>query len=307
MSLSLIFSFWVYHEATRELKTGLYAKPQNLDSEIRQLPVVFVQQRIKEGRQRVFVNLAFFNAGVFIAGSTISYFLARRTMRPIKDAMAAQDRFTADASHELRTPLAVMKAEIEVALRDKKRTKKETDELLKSNVEEIDRLSNLAEGLLTLSHTNSKSNNKTEVSEVIAKAISRFEKIAAKKNIKIKPNQLKSRIVLINNTDLDKVITILIDNAIKYSPARSVINISMLTKDTQVIIEIADNGQGISKNDLPHIFDRFYRTDTSRSEQGYGLGLSIAKKIIEYNDGSISVKSQLNHGSTFIITLPTKK
>jgi signal transduction histidine kinase len=100
-----------------------------------------------------------------------------------------------------------------------------------------------------------------------------------------------------------------LDNAIKYSPEGSAIMIDISRKDHVVAVEIRDNGIGIAKKDIPHIFNRFYRADESRSKSnasGYGLGLSIAKKIIDEYRGSISVKSKIDEGTTFTIKLPTK-
>jgi signal transduction histidine kinase len=106
-----------------------------------------------------------------------------------------------------------------------------------------------------------------------------------------------------------QLITILLDNAIKYSPPDTQIVVDNKIKADCIKITIKDQGIGISSNDLPHLFDRFYRADLARSKAttpGFGLGLAIAKKIIDLHHGSIMVKSQIDHGSTFIINLPRK-
>ncbi|HSE61798.1 MAG TPA: histidine kinase dimerization/phospho-acceptor domain-containing protein, partial [Candidatus Saccharimonadales bacterium] len=153
MALSLAFSVWVYNETMMELKAGFNGPvAQRLQDKYGPLPyevwLQVINQQYHDSQQRLIGQLIFLNVGVLLVGAGASYWLAKRTMRPIEDALEAQNRFTADASHELRTPLAAMKTEIEVSLRDPNLTKEEMRELLQSNLEEIDRLSELATGLL---------------------------------------------------------------------------------------------------------------------------------------------------------------
>jgi signal transduction histidine kinase len=262
----------------------------------------YVQDRLDASRDRLIVRLVSFNLVIFAVGAAGSYWLARRTMQPIEESVEAQHRFTADASHELRTPLAAMKAEIEVGLRDKKLTKDEAIQLLQSNLEEVDRLGNLAEGLLALTQSDA-AHARVPVSleEVAGKVAKRLQPLADTKKIAIK-RQLEPVIVQGEELALDKIIGILLDNAIKYSPANTEITIRTYQKDNHGYLQIKDQGIGIKASELPHIFDRFYRADSSRTKQqvpGHGLGLSIAQKLAENLDGKITATSSPGKGSTF--------
>lgn len=304
MAISLAFSIWVYNQAANELRFGL----QQSDSIIFRTPAqAYIEERLDVTRQRLIGNLVLLNVVVLIAGAGASYLLARRTMQPIVDALDAQERFTADASHELRTPLAAMKTEIEVGLRDGKITKDEAIELLKSNLEEVDRLGSLAEGLLTLTQTGDAPLELKPVSleEVVGAMVKRMQPLADAKKVTIKKD-LQPVIVQANEPALEKIIGILLDNAIKYSPEKSVVTVKTYPKDGHSVLEVQDRGVGIKATELPHIFDRFYRADTSRTKQaisGHGLGLSIAQKLATQMQTKITANSTTGKGSVFKLRL----
>lgn len=312
MALSIGCTIALYHVSSNELARSaqrpvdLYNSffgPSSSD-EINNLRL----RQLNNDRGRLKVNLLLFNIAVLAVGGGVSYFLARRTLKPIEEALEMQKRFAGDASHELRTPLTAMQTEIEVALRSTDLTKEEAVSLLKSNLEEVAKLKSLSEGLLTLATagSNDKDNETVAVSKLIESAIDQVSKQAAAKKIKLS-SSIKKAQVSGNPQQLTNLVSILLDNAIKYSPSGSRVDINTKTRDKQAIITVSDQGHGIAAADLPHIFERFYRTDVSRSKntaQGYGLGLAIAKKIADLNDGSISVKSALGKGSTFDIILP---
>ncbi|EDK72523.1 integral membrane sensor signal transduction histidine kinase [candidate division TM7 genomosp. GTL1] len=220
MVISLLFSVWVYNEATQELRMGLAAIDKFANRLV--LPGVdeFVRVKLREGQLRILMNLFILNVIVLGAGAGVSYLLARRTMQPIEEAMEAKDRFTADASHELRTPLAAMRSEIEVTLRDPKRSKADTEELLRSNLEEIDRLNNLAEGLLVLTNEEPTLElQPIQIDEVVRKVCDRFRPLAAAKQITLTCEATKMTAAT-QQQALEKILGILIDNAIKYSPEK---------------------------------------------------------------------------------------
>ncbi len=308
MAISLLFSVWVYSQARHEIQFGLtrivhYGPQEELQGMIGRQ---FVEEQLAASRRRLILRLAGFNLTILAAGAAGSYFLARRTMRPIEDAVETQHRFTADASHELRTPLAAMKTEIEVGLRDKKLTKDEAIALLQSNLEEVDRLGGLAEGLLTLSQAD-KAVMLAPVSleEVAAKVAKRLKSLADVKKIAI-VKDLRPVIVQGDEAALDKIIGILLDNAIKYSPANTEITLRVYQKDSHAYVEVRDQGIGIKASELPHVFDRFYRADTSRSKTqipGHGLGLSIAQKLSEQMNAKLTATSAQGKGSVFLLSL----
>ncbi len=312
MALSIGCSVALYHVSSYELARSAqrpvdlynaFFGPNNTD-EVNSLRLV----QLNKDRNNLKVNLLLFNVAVLTIGGGVSYYLARRTLRPIEEALEMQKRFAGDASHELRTPLTAMQTEIEVALRSPDLTKKGAVDLLKSNLEEVAKLKSLSEGLLALATArgNNKPHEKVSSAQIVDAAINQANKPAAAKKIKIK-SSVKDSVVAGNCQQLVNLLVILLDNAIKYSPSGSQVNITAKSQDNQAVISVSDQGIGIASADLAHIFERFYRADISRSKntaQGYGLGLAIAKKIAELNHGSIRVKSAPGKGSTFTVRLP---
>lgn len=313
MVLSLGFSFTLYHISDVELGRGLRRPAPGM---LRETSIynydMFRDDRLKEGRERLQENLILLNMITAAAGFAISYLLARKTLEPIAAAMESQKRFTADASHELRTPLTAMQTEIEVSLRDKNLTITDARELLESNLEEVAKMRMLADGLLKLARHTGKPETASNIRlyESANMAIKHHTKRAAGKDIAIINKIPEGLIALAESDSVSEVIAILIDNAIKYSKSNTNITISGETVDDVVFVRVSDQGFGISKEDLPHIFERFYRADQSRSRNeagGHGIGLSIAEKIIKIYSGTLSVESTSKKGTTFLITLPAPK
>lgn len=311
MALSLAFSVWVYHEAMNELRMGLNGSfiMQFQERGVRLVPDEVrdaIEQQYRNTHGRIVFNLVVLNIGVLAVGACAAYALARRTLRPIEEAVEAQNRFTADASHELRTPLAAMKTEIEVTLRDQNVSKTELRELLQSNLEEIDRMSDLAQGLLTLARPGEAPVLAAlPAKPVVTEVLQRLQPLADAKNITIDANLTEFNVVA-DAKATGTIISILLDNAIKYSPANSRITVSMKRKDSSGFISIKDQGPGIAADDLPHVFDRFYRADSSRTKEkvaGHGLGLSIAQKLVAGLGGTIHAKSKVGKGSEFTLRL----
>jgi two-component system sensor histidine kinase CiaH len=304
MALSLTFSTWVYIETTHEVRSTLNAQASHPLARLLPNPDVtqYLEQQYNDSRARILGSLVLLNVGVLVAGSFISYFLARRTLQPIEDALDAQNRFTADASHELRTPLTTMKTEIEVALRNKTLPAQEARMLLQSNVEEIDRLSKLAEGLLILARTGDKpALEKVAIHEIVEKAVKRFEPLASLKSITIEQHS-KPQFAQADESHVDGILGILLDNAIKYSPEKTTVSVDLRRHDGAVCLTIHNTGPAIPEEALPRIFDRFYRADSARATEGYGLGLSIAHKLATNMNGTIAVKS-IKGGTTFTLRL----
>ena len=328
MAISISFSAFIYFGSTREydriIRIEQYrvmhpAQPGIIPQEAPGQPNIFPpytqqdNELIEWAKLRVLEALFGINVIILLLSALSGYFLAGRTLRPIKNMLDEQNRFITDASHELNTPLTSLKTSIEVNLRDKNFSTEKAKDVLQSNLEDVNNLQFLSAELIKLTQYQDQNGNlqfeKFYLSEVIEEAVEKVKTLAKKKNISIAFDI--PRINLIGEKrSLTELFIILFDNAIKYSPNKTTVNISVKKIDSKVQIFVKDNGIGIEKKDIPYIFDRFFRADKSRTKQkanGYGLGLSIAKRIVVLHNGSITVESQLGKGSTFIVSLPKTK
>ena len=233
-------------------------------------------------------------------------------MDRLESSFTQMRQFSSDASHELRTPLTVLKGQSELAL-GKERQPEEYQEVISSNLEEVQYMSKVLEDLFLLSKSDENQialdfesvDLKSHVEEVCKHA----EIIAAEKNIKIVIAYLEGVQVYGDPVRLRQMIWNVVVNGIKYTQHDGEVKISVQDKGDGVLIIIQDNGIGISEEDLPLIFNRFYRVDKARSRQegGTGLGLSICKFIVGVHKGSINLKSKLGEGTKFKITLPKSR
>lgn len=271
-------------------------------------------QLVVETKKRIAIFLAAVNLFVLGASAAAGYFLAGRTLRPIEEMVNEQNRFVSDASHELRTPLTALKSEIEINLRNKKLTLNEARRLLASNLEEVDDLQQLSDRLIKLSLYQKENKNglvieEVSLSSIIEQAIRKIKTLAKNKNIAILKN-IKECKFKGDEPSLIELFAILLDNAIKYSSDNAEVAISSKKSDGCLLVSVSDRGIGIAKSKIPNLFKRFYRADESRVKSemsGYGLGLSIAKEIVERHKGQISVQSELNKGSIFTVQIPVRQ
>ncbi len=280
-------------------------KPQN--DEVRD----FLANRAHEGREDLIIRLIILNSVALISGAALSYYLARRTLRPIEQAMEAQARFVSDASHELRTPLTSIQTSNDVALRNKSLTLAQAKQVISENTDEAIKLKLLSDGLLDLTRNDQTQHKLVPVSvqAAVADAMNQVIPLAQAKNIAIEDTTADVT-VLSNQHILAQVLVIIIDNAIKYSPPDNTVYLSTTLKGNAVQLHVRDEGIGIRASDIPHLFRRFYRADTARANshtQGYGLGLAIADSLMKAHDASITVHSELGKGSTFSIKLHLAK
>lgn len=319
MTISLLFSVAIYSISASEVDARLeqfqsrYERSDFPSFHTDGTPVPDFNQVRDDQNSRahsnLFFSLVYINLLILIGGGTASYVLARRTLRDIEQVHVAQSRFTSDASHELRTPLAVMKTELELVLRDTSASKVELREILESNLEEVEKLTRLSHMLLQLSKAEYSELEITEldleniINQVAKRQTQSIERLSVT-TAKNTPNAMG------NLASIEELAMILVDNALKYSPPDSLITIRLSKRSGKACIEITNTGTGISEQDLPYIFDRFYRADASRtnsSQSGYGLGLVLAKKIVEIHKGELSATSAINHATTFTVLLPIFK
>jgi signal transduction histidine kinase len=313
VAISIMFSFVVYRLAVNELASGLSHQSQRFSNEFPAFstnPLIRQHDELASGTHQIVTNLVFFNALVLVTAGFGSYALARRTLGPIEQAHEQQKRFTADVSHELRTPLTALKMETEVALMDSSLDKPALKDALRSNLEEANKLGVLINNLLKLTRLEADEVQRTfgEVSlkDTVETAVSQTAQVAENKHITVHVSGPEIKI----NGDaatLTQLVVILLDNAIKYSPIGSAVDITMSASDRTGQLTIADQGVGIEKAALEHVFERFYRADkarTSGTAEGFGLGLSIAKHIAHMHQGSITLSSSVGRGTTANVILP---
>lgn len=305
MAVSLAFSVVIYQIAARE-----FDRPFPPESQTRFLTQADIIREIREARadeskRTVLINLTILNLITLTLGAGASYFFARHTLEPIEEAMEAQSRFVSDASHELRTPLAVMRTENEIALRGSKPTVTALKDTLSSNLEEIGRLQLLTDRLLALSSEQELPLAPFSIGEAVHEAVLRHELAAKQKDITlaVEAADVSARG---NSETVCDIVSILIDNAIKYSPAKTTVSVSAGEQNGRIVVSVADEGDGIADEDLPRVFDRFYRADQSRTKQnveGHGLGLALAKRLSDINNARVSAQNREPHGAVFTLEL----
>jgi len=247
--------------------------------------------------------------------ATAGYFLARLAMTPLKKASKRQSLFIANVSHELRTPIAVMKTSLEVALRQQKQLDNENKNLIKSSIEELDRMSSIIKFLLAFSDFENKKVALTmhvvNFTDIIKRSVNLLESSAENSQISLICDAEKSISIIGNETALEEMLVNLVGNSINHSRQNGYVKISLKEdeKNKKVILNIEDDGAGIDKKDIPHLFDPFYRSENSDniSKGGLGLGLSIVYGIVELHKGKINVESEIDKGSTFTIQFPSHK
>lgn len=317
MTISIIFSFALYSVTTGELYRGFDRETQRIDL---QYPVFENDPNLQrmepdasQDAHLILLRLISLNFIVLVGAGFSSYWLARRTLEPIEAAHEQQKRFTSDVSHELRTPLTALRMESEVALLHSKTSAAELRRTLKSNLEEVTKLDMLINNLLRLTQLEADELQQhfqpVSSKEVIKAGIEEVAKSAAARHIKI-DQTIADATLWGDRESLIQIIVILLDNAIKYSPEGKTITVAATTQKDEVIWRISDEGNGIEPAALEHVFDRFYRADTSRAKsvsEGYGLGLSIAKMIADIHQGNITLKSSVGKGTTAIVLLPIAK
>ncbi|MDD8018572.1 MAG: ATP-binding protein [Bacteroidota bacterium] len=221
-------------------------------------------------------------------------------------------QFSIDASHELRTPLTIMRGELELVLRSKKRTPEEYRQVLSSTLEETIRMTSIVENLLVLTKADlgrSQTNfQDVWLRQIIEELHEDSEILAQSKKITVAMGTLDDALVFGDPVRIRQLLLNLIDNAIKYTPEEGSVELSLTRDDGQAKIKVKDTGVGIPAEEQLKIFDRFYRVDKARSRElgGSGLGLSISKWIAELHGGSISVESESEKGSVFTVSFPLK-
>lgn len=259
-------------------------------------------------RKDVLRTVIIFDLSSILFFLVVSYYLAGKTLKPLEKSYSLQQQFLQDASHELRTPLTVMRAEVDLAL--KKRGGSIKKEVLQSLREEIKKMTQLVTDILFLARTGvvkkSELNKKTELAQVVKKVFRKFQARAKEKNINFElkvQDDAESLMVRGEKQQWEQVVSILLDNAIKYTKKDGRVSCVLAIKSSAATLVVRDTGLGLSSAEQKKVFDRFYRSESARSSNGSGLGLSIAKVIVERSGGQISVQSEKGKGADFKVVV----
>ena len=242
------------------------------------------------------------------------YLLSGRALRPIKTAMESQRTFIADASHELRTPVAVVRTNAELLKRhfepDTAQTAGRDQVALDDILSESDRLGRMVDQMLTLAEADAGQRTvltaEVSLNELVDQVTRSMRSLAEAREISLN-TQLNEDISLSGDPSrLRELLTVLLDNAVKYTDAGGRVDVSVRKEHRKAIITVSDNGPGIPSEALPHVFDRFYRVDKARSREsgGTGLGLAIARHIVDAHGGTIDVESKIREGTVVTVGLP---
>ncbi len=318
MIISLFFSISLYQISLQDVQSemrwrsnrfGRIMTDQSIPQNFRDQYILDIGNHYQEAKEQIIGRLILINIFVLIAGGVLSYLLAKWTLRPIEQAHMSLEQFTADASHELRTPISAMQTEIEVTLMDSKLTIKEAKNQLNSNLEELAKMTALTDRLLKLARINDGTIlplQDIRAFSVVEDSIARVIKLAKAKNININNNINKKLLIFGDQSSLEELFVILLENAIKYSKENKSISVDSHKIGKKVTMSVTDQGVGINSADISKIFDRFYRSDSSRTKNansGFGLGLSIARNIAKINNAKLSVKSTVGVGSVFSLDI----
>ena len=270
-------------------------------------------------------SLALTLVGAAIAALTaffvISLFFSRWALRPVEQTWRSQRQFIADASHELKTPLTVILADASIALEHPERTVESQRQWIEGIQVEGQRMQSLVEDMLALAKhdtaevdaqaTMGKQQEKLDLAGMAQRAILQFEAVAFERGVEIDAAESSSAPVFIDGVqgDIERVLGILVDNACKYAEADGRVVVDTKREGKHAVVQVTNTGTPIPSSDLPHIFDRFWRADEARTSGagGYGLGLSIARSIVEEHGGTLSVQSSAERGTTFTAKFPIKK
>jgi len=230
-----------------------------------------------------------------------------RTLGRLEALFDAQRRFVADVSHELRTPLTVIKGNVDLM----RRLKALDEEALAGIEAEIARLTRLVNDLLTLARAESGrlplQIARLDLDALVLDVVGQMGVLAQQKGVRLRVGDFTPAAVCGDADRLKQVLVNILGNAIKYTPADGEVTVSLQTDAGHAWVHIADTGPGIPPEDKPHVFERFYRAEKSRTRdgsRGFGLGLSIAYWIVRNHGGDITLDSTLGEGTTFHVQLP---
>ena len=258
-----------------------------------------------EALDKLLAGLLIGGAGGLVLAGVGGWWLAGKSLRPVRVAFARQHAFVSDASHELRTPLAVIRANAEFLQQEQPENVEARD-----IVSETDRLSALVDALLAVARDDDRGaralHMQVDLAEVVEATVASFQTVTTDHELELTHASPDELMVMGDRDQLRQVLVILLDNAVRYTPAGGRIHVQARADGKEAVLTVHDTGIGIPEEALPRVFERFYRADDARNRQsgGVGLGLAIARELVTRHSGRISVTSTEGAGSTFTVRLP---
>ncbi len=293
----------LYHDVTAALVQGMRA---TLTSES---PATLGPSIVQEIQQLRTQNLIGVVSVIVLTTALFSYIIARVTLTPARNALAAQKQFIGNIAHELRTPLAVIKTNTEVALMEN-HVAPEIKATFESNVEELDRISEIINNLLSLSALITPERMEfaaVDLSKVVDEAVEKYSQLASRNAQEITVRKGPETWVWGNSTALQQVVGNLLKNALSYTARGGHVRIRVEPAvDHSVELTVQDSGVGIARKDLFRIFEPFYRADPSRGRGvgGSGLGLAIVSELVKMHHAKITIRSAVGQGTTVKVLFP---
>lgn len=298
----IIFSLVLYYSLAQNIRNNLELEGEFSNEQTQESVILKTTDQLQ-------TTIFFIDLLILLASSGLSYFLAGKTLRPIQQAMERQKQFTADASHELRTPLAVIQTNLEVSLREKDWNREKSQVLITNTLEEVNLMTKLTEDLLILSRLENEKKDyafkKINIARLVNNVVEKMQNLATKRRIRLSVAPLPAAFIEGDANALERLMMNIVTNALQFTPAEGSVRVTADYSNKQITIRVQDTGVGIAKEDLPHIFERFYRADKARRcGNGTGLGLSIAQEIAHKHNGNIQIESKLGEGTIVTIILP---
>lgn len=259
-------------------------------------------------------NLSVMSAVTYLVSlvviAPIGYFMAKRSVVPIRKAWERQRQFTADASHKLKTPLAVMLANIEMVLRHPEHRVAEEKTALEASLSHAYKMRNTLSDLLTLTQVEDSmlehARGTVDVGDVVEQTYEDMGQLAAKRGVRLKVETHEGALVMGDRDRIEEMVVVFVENAINYTPEGGTVEIECRREGRWAVLTVADAGIGMGPEAVRRVFDRFYREERARemNPQGSGLGLPIAQWIAERHGGHIDIESEVGKGTTIRVRLP---
>ncbi len=316
-------------EATDEFLDKVVSEVQSSDSKQGYLRAYKLQYLVEKGDKesriafvdiarsmgalrRLALTLLLVGAVALAAFAGISILLAQVAIKPVKEAWDQQRQFVADASHELKTPLTVILANTGILMSHKQDTIQAQAKWVAYIKDEAVRMKKLVEDMLFLAKSDVAKaplhRMDLDLSELVWSCLLPFESVAYEQEVTMNHQITPDISVYADEGQMKQMVVILLDNACKYTKRGGSVTVMLEKKQDKAVLSVNNTGTVIEKDKLPHLFERFYRADESRArtEGGYGLGLAIAKSIVDGHHGKISVESSSENGTTFTVSMSGK-